>query len=347
MYDSDHKVNIALIGYGTWGVNLARVVVQDARCNLYAICDSSEEKLKEAAHRYGSSAFTTNSYKYLYEQYGNNFDAVIVATDVSSHYEIVRFFLERNKHVLCEKPLCKTTNQAKELGELANHAKLKLMTSHIFLFNDGVRHIKKIIDGGEVGEVLNIHFQRTGLGPVREDINVLFDLAPHDISILLFLLGKVPVSVVAQGITHLSKEREDMAYLQLFFDSHTIAGIHVSWLHPYKERKMTIVGSKKTVVFDDVSITEKVRVFDKGISYQSNSGDFGAFQLAVRDGDILIPKLTINEPLKNQLTVFLNSIEYNTELYSDYLFSAKVISVIEAANISLANDNCKVNVVPV
>lgn len=347
MHKPAHKLNLALVGYGTWGTNLARVVMQNSRCNLIAVCDASAQRIKEVGERLGDAVITASNYHSLFELHGDDIDAVIVATDVSSHYEIVRFFLERGKHVLCEKPLCKSSGQAKELGELATQKKVKLMTSHVFLFNDGIKFIKQIIDNGEVGEVLNIHFQRTGLGPVREDVNVLFDLAPHDVSILLFLLEKTPVAVIAQGINHLSKEREDMAYLQLFFDNQTIAGIHVSWLHPYKERKMTIVGSKKTVVFDDVSITEKVKVFDKGISYQSTSGDFGAFQLAVRDGDILIPKLNINEPLKNQLTAFLDSVEQNILPYSDSLFSAKVISVIEAANTSLAHNNCKVKVGPV
>ena len=338
MRDKTKKLNVALIGCGLWGSNFLRIIRQHPQCYLNAVCDSDTKKLANIR----SLDLTTTNFIKDYKSLSNlDIDAAIVATPVTDHYKIVKYLLVEGKHVLCEKPLTISSKEALELQTIARRNQVVLMVGHVFLFNQGIIFAKEKLNKGVLGDIIYMHFQRTGLGPVRQDVNVLYDLASHDISIALYLLDRLPTAVTAFGKSHIQSSKEDVAFIQLEFEK-VIINIHVSWIDPVKERKVTIIGTKKMLVFDDVSVTEKVRMYDKGISYQTTTGDFGDFQLAIRDGKIVIPNIKYQEPLKTEFDSFINAIFSGKNILSDAAFAADVIKVLEAAQVSLLNDNKKV-----
>ena len=251
------KVNLALTGCGLWGANFLRIAKQHPECNLLAISDIEADRLQKVNSELNVPTSVTD-YKMLLNE--ASIDAVIVATPVISHYEIVKYFLSKGKHVLCEKPLTITSAQSLELHKIADDKRVVLMIGHVFLYNQGIIFTREKLNDNFLGDIIYMHFQRTGLGPIRQDVNVLYDLASHDISILLYFLGKLPNAVSASGKSHVQSEKEDVAFLQLEYDN-VIANIHVSWIDPHKERRITVVGSKKMLVFNDVSVSEKVRIY--------------------------------------------------------------------------------------
>jgi len=304
------------------------------------VCDSDKGILKNLRSTDPAIKIITSEYKQLFDN--PEIDAVVIATPVVSHYTIVKEALLRKKHVLCEKPLTILSEESLELKTIAEKNNLILMTGHIFLFHEGIIFSKEKMEKGFLGDILYIHFQRTGLGPIRQDVNVLYDLASHDISIVLYLLGKTPTSVSAFGQAHIQNDKEDVAFVQLEFDNKIMVNIHVSWIDPNKERRMTIVGTKKMLIFNDVSIDEKVKIYDRGISYQSTSGNFGDFQLAIRDGKIVIPNIKYPEPLMQEFNHFKDCIQLNKAPLSDGHYAYEVIKILEAAQQSLAQDNQKI-----
>ena len=334
------RLNLGLIGAGIWGTNFIRIINQHKGCRLYGICDKNEKILEKNRSNDSSIHLITNDYRELLDN--PEIEAVIVATPVVTHYEIVKYALDHGKHVLCEKPLTISSRESLELKEIAKKNQCILMTGHIFLYNEGIIYSKEKVESGFLGDILYIHFQRTGLGPIRQDVNVLYDLASHDISMVLYILGKAPLSVSAFGQSHIQNDKEDVAFVQLEFDNKIMVNIHVSWIDPNKERKMTIVGTKKMLIFNDVSIDEKVKIYDRGISYQTTSGDFGDFQLAIRDGKIVIPNIKYPEPLMQEFNTFVDSIHQNKNPLSGGQYSFEVIRILEAAQKSLAQDNQKI-----
>tara|TARA_Y100001954_G_C15773725_1_gene585809 strand:- start:782 stop:1786 length:1005 start_codon:yes stop_codon:yes gene_type:complete len=331
-------LNLGLIGFGYWGPNFARVVHQSDDCNLAFICDKDEQKKAKAEKAYPETNIISDYNSFLKD---NKVDGVIVSTPLKTHYSIVKDLLEVGINVLCEKPLCYTSEELTSLQQAQKESGAIFMIGHTFLFNSAVEYIKTKSSSGDLGDIRYVYFNRTGLGPLRQDTNAMWDLAPHDVSIVLDLLGQAPKSVTAFGEIYLQENLHDVVFIIMEFPNNVIVKIHVSWLDPCKIRTMTVVGEKKMVVFDDVSL-DKVKIYDKGVSYQPNTGNFGDFQLAVRDGGISIPNISYKEPLKEEINHFTESILNNRQPKTDFTNAASVVKVLEAAQKSLDNNNQKV-----
>jgi predicted dehydrogenase len=338
-------LRVALIGLGYWGPNYARVVSELPEAELVAVCDASAAALEFMGARAPGARRTTEVADVL----GADVDAVIVATPTSTHRALAGAALEAGKHVLCEKPLAPTLAECDELIALAEDAGKVLFTGHTFLFNPAVRRMRELIEQGEIGKLLYAHATRTGLGPIRQDVNALWDLAPHDVSILLYLFGEDPRSVSATGRSFLREGTEDVVFAQLAFADGAIAGIHVSWLDPYKVRRVTAVGDRKMVVFDDIAVDEKLKVFDKGASYDAISEsargtEFGEYRAVIRDGDIVIPKVAAREPLKEQVAEFVRCCVEGDRPLTDGENGRRVVAVLEATTESLRRGGAPVEV---
>jgi predicted dehydrogenase len=262
-------------------------------------------------------------------------NAVVIATPVTSHYRIAMACLEAGKHVLIEKPIAARARDAAHLIETARERNLVLMSGHTFVFNAAVEKVKEYIESGELGKVLYINTTRVNLGIFQEDINVVWDLAPHDVSILNYVLDARPSHVAAYGRPYIQSGIEDVAFLTLEYPRGVIAHVHVSWLDPNKIRRTTIVGSKKMLVYDDVATLEKIRVYDKGVTVQPHYDTFGEFQLAYRFGDIYTPRVDDSEPLKLECVCFLDSIRRGKCAKSTGEEGLWVVEALEAATRSL------------
>ena len=329
-------VNIGVVGCGYWGPKHIRVCHELEGAKLTTVCDLDERKLQQVRAQYPDLKTTTN-FKHLLQ---NGTDAVVIATPVSTHYRLAKEALLWDKHVLIEKPITATSKEASEIIELAEKRNLVIMAGHTYEYHPAVDFLKKVIDRGELGDIYSIDAARLNLGLFRPDVNVLWDLAPHDISIILRLLNEEPFAVSAQGAYHVGSSVYDIAYLELMFASGTMSHIHVSWLHPRKIRQITIVGSKKMAIYDDVSETEKVLIYDKGLTIpeDGNVNDkFSAWPPNYRYGDVVIPFISNAEPLKLECSHFINCITKGTKPRSDGWSGLKVTSILEAANRSLAN----------
>jgi predicted dehydrogenase len=299
-------VRIGLVGAGGWGKNLVRVLSQLDGCQLLAICDSHEPTLaaQRAAH---PDILCTAQYSELLRN--KNIDAVVVAVDVQNHYALARAALEADKHVFVEKPLTMDVAQAEALVSLAEQRGRRLMVGHLLLFHPAIRQVKSLIDAGELGDVLYLHSQRLNLGIIRSDENAWWSLAPHDISVALWLFGAMPSSVSAVGAAYLQTQKaiEDVVFASLRFADGRIAQIHVSWLDPQKLRKLTVVGSRRMLVFDDTAADEKLRIYDKGAAPRPGYTSYED-GVAVRSGDIVIPTVAMREPLAVECAELRDSI---------------------------------------
>lgn len=264
-------------------------------------------------------------------------DAVVVATPVSSHHKFAMEALEAGKHVFAEKPLCHLSSQSGELVRTAREKNLVGMVGHTFIYSPAVLKIKALIDSGELGEIFYINTTRVNLGLFQEDISVIWDLAPHDLSIFNFLFESRPDTVNASGQSFIQPDIEDVAFVTLKYPGGQLANVHVSWLDPNKIRTTTVVGSKKMLVYDDTSNMEKLRVFDKGVDVHRHYDTFGEFQLAYRFGDIHIPRLEDGEPLKTETGHFLDCVEKGTKCRSGFEEGHEVVLALEAASESLKN----------
>jgi predicted dehydrogenase len=276
-------------------------------------------------------------------------DAVIVSTPTGTHAELSLAALQAGKHVLCEKPLATSTDECDRLIAVAAEADRVLMVGHTFIFNPAVRRMHDLIADGEIGELLYLHAARTGLGPVRQDVNALWDLAPHDVSMLLWLTGRTPLDVSATGEAFLRDGTEDVVLMTVRFEDRVMAAVHVSWLDPFKVRRVTAIGDRRMIVFDDVASDEKLRVLDKGASYdepskQARGTDYGEYRAIVREGDIVIPKVPAAEPLKEQVLHFLACCATGARPQTDGAAGRDVVSVLEAASASLAQGGAPVPV---
>lgn len=325
-------LNIGLIGCGYWGPNYIRIFNELEGIKLKYICDLKEESFKKISH-----------YKDLekikdYNQILNDseIDAVIIATPANSHYNIIKKALESKKHVLTEKPITLDSKECLELIKIAKENKKILMVAHTFLFNDSIKSLKEYINKEEFGKILHLHASRTGLGPIRKDVNSLWDLATHDISIFLYLLNEKPISVNAVGSSFIQKDVEDISNITLNFSNGKTANIQVSWIHPKKVREITVVGSKKMIVFNDIS-SEKITIYDKGVD-TINDVDEASFDLLLREGDILIPKINAGEPLKNEVKHFLDCVINNKDPLTNGYNGYVVVKTLEAAQESMKKE---------
>jgi len=322
---------IGIIGTGSWGRNLVRTFAGMQSVHLKYIADPSPEILAEVARNYPQIT-ATKKYQIILDD--DSVNAAVIAAPAQKHYQLAREALLHNKHVFVEKPMTLEVQHAKELVELAEEKNRKLMVGHLLLYHPCIVEIRKYITRGEIGKVFYVYCQRLNLGKVRSDENALFSFGPHDISVVLYLLNDIPSSVTAVGRSYLQPGVEDVVFLNIFFENHVMAHIHVSWLDPHKVRRITLVGSKKMVVFDDMAPREKVKIYDKGVDRSSEYGSYGEF-LSLRNGEIRIPDITMMEPLRLECEHFIDCIEHDRTPLSDGRNGLLVTQVLDAGYRSL------------
>ncbi|MCP4652150.1 MAG: Gfo/Idh/MocA family oxidoreductase [Candidatus Omnitrophica bacterium] len=332
---------IGIIGCGHWGKNYLRVFKESREDIVVSAYDCDQEKLKNVSSRYSWVKISHNIEDILKDEL---IEAVAISTPATTHYELVKKALLSNKHVLVEKPFTLKSDQAKELVELSEERKLALMVSHTFLYNSAIRQIKRYIDNGECGKIYYLKATRTHLGLIREDVNAFWDLAPHDISIFNYLLGAMPIKVSVVGSQVIREGREDVGFATLFYPHNVIANIHVSWIDSHKEREVSIVAARQRIVFDDLNNLEKIRIFEKGIEVEREISNFGEFQLLLRDGNIVSPKVSDYEPLKKQCEHFLECVEQKKMPLTDGKNGFEIVKILEAFQESLAKNGEPVKV---
>jgi len=329
-------LRVGLIGFGLWGPHYARILSGTMSSARLAACAEPAAARLGAFDRMYPGARAYADYKRMLRD--GDVDAVIVATPTSTHREVVEHCLSNGVHVLVEKPLAGTVADAEALAALEKGTGRVLMVGHTFLFNPAVRAIKGYIEQGLLGEIRYLYFTRTGLGPIRQDVNALWDLAPHDFSMLRYWLGADPVDLVARGQAYLRPGTEDVVFVTLNYPDRVLASVHVSWLDPVKVRSVTVVGDRKMVVFDDTHATEKLRIYDRGADYQPREGGFAEFIAAVRDGDIVIPRLEQREPLREQLEHFVDCINTGRQPIATADDGLAIVKVLERAQHELRQD---------
>jgi predicted dehydrogenase len=325
-------VKVGVVGCGYWGPNLVRNLRQAPDCQLKVVCDASESRLAHM-HRLYPEVAVTRRYEDLLQD--PELDAVVIATPVRFHYEMAKAALSLGKHVFIEKPIARTGAEAQELVDLAHKQGLILMVGHTFLFSPAVRRMKEIIEAGDIGQVQYIAARRLNLGLFQKDINVAWDLAPHDISILLYLLEESPLSVSCQGASHVSRGIEDVTMMYLNFRKNRCAFIHNSWLDPKKVRQMTVVGSQRMIVYDDTEPLEKLKIYDARVEVPPHYDTFAEFTYSYHYGDAYVPYIKQDEPLKLECANFIESIQKGTEPVTNGRLGLEVVRILEAANQSL------------
>ena len=326
-------MNIGIIGFGYWGTNLVRNFADLRGVCLKTVVDSRAERSDALTKLCPSAKFSTSSDDILNSP---EIDAVVIATPVYTHYELAMKALQNNKHVLVEKPMVSSTAQARELIELSEKMNRVLMVDHTFLYTGAVQKMKSLIDDGDIGNIKYFDSTRINLGLFQPDINVLWDLAPHDISILNYLVKEKPYSVQATGISHTNNDIENIAYLNVNYNSGFIAHFSCSWTSPVKIRMMLIGGDKKMIVFNDVEPTEKIKVYDTRYEHKADE-DKKKILVDYRTGDIYTPKIEIKEALSGVAFDFISSINNGHKPVSDYDSGLEVIRILEASQESIKN----------
>lgn len=333
----NHKngnLRVGVIGCGYWGPNLVRNFVEITNAQLVSVADVRSERLEHIQRTY-PQIIGVQDYQELFEL---DLDAIVIATPPVTHFKIAREVLDHGIHALVEKPITQKSEQARELINLAREKDLVLMVGHAFEYNAGVQKLKNMVEEDELGEIYYIDSARLNLGLYQHDTNVLWDLAPHDLSILCYVLGTVPLSVKAHGLNCISKDIFDVVYMNLMFPNNILAHVHVSWLDPCKVRRVTVVGSKKMVIFNDIE-TDKIKIVDKGVNTQRDIKTFADFQYSYRNGDIEIPYLRFVEPLRLECQHFLDCINNHSVPRTDGEDGYRVVKILEAAQRSLDNNS--------
>ncbi len=325
------SIRVGIIGYGYWGPNLARNFYELPSTQLVAIADLKDDQLKRAKSRYPGIVLTTD-YQELFKM---DLDAVVISTPPKTHFNVAKDCLLHDLCVLVEKPLTLNSCDGEELIQIADERRLTLMVGHTFEYNSAVQAMKGLVKSRELGDLYYIDTARLNLGLFQRDTNVLWDLAPHDISILLYLLDENPISVSAQGMPCVIPGVYDVAYLSLIFPHNLTAYVHVSWLDPCKVRRVTVVGSKKMAVYNDMETEGKIKIYDKGIDAPDYTDSFGEFQYNYRSGDINMPNIRFAEPLLQECQHFVDSIINHTEPQSSGRNGLRVVRILEAAQRSL------------
>jgi predicted dehydrogenase len=326
-------VNVAVLGCGYWGPNLIRNFLKLPRARLALCCDLNPATLEKVRRQYPGVETTTDPGQVLANP---AIEAVAIATPARTHFEVARECLLAGKHVLVEKPLALNVSHAEELVCLARARGRVLMVGHTFEYNAAVRRLKRYIDEGDLGRVYYVYSTRVNLGQVRDDVNAMWNLGPHDFSILIYLLGAMPLRVSARGSSFLQAGIEDVVFADLEFPGGVMAHVHLSWLDPSKVRRMTVVGEEKMVVYDDVDNEAPLKLYDKAITrLVPPDGAFGEFHLRLRAGDILIPRLELREPLEAECADFVESIASGTPPQTDGENGLRVVKVLAAAQASL------------
>jgi predicted dehydrogenase len=328
-----NNMNIGIIGCGYWGPNLIRNFGMLDGVNIVAASDLRAERLKFIGKMFPNIKLLTTDSKEILEH--KDIDAVIIATPVSTHFPLGMEALENGKHLLLEKPMTATSEQAEALINKAAQKNLILMVDHTFIYTGAVRKIKEVITNGELGDIYYFDSVRVNLGLFQHDINVIWDLAPHDVSIMDYLLDKPARSISATGIAHFDSDIENIAYISVGYDSHLIGHIHVNWLAPVKVRKTLICGSRQMIVYDDVEPSEKVKIYNKGVDYIKNREDVYDILVQYRTGDMMSPKIELTEALNLVSKEFISAINESRTPLTDGQAGLRVVRILEAANQSL------------
>jgi predicted dehydrogenase len=338
-------IKLAVFGCGRWGPNHIRNFNNLPGCKVDAVADPDEERLERVRETH-SGLRSERDYRLILDD--PNIDAVVVATPVATHYEIVQEAILAGKHVLCEKPLCKDSEQGEKLVDLARTNGCHLMVGHVFLFNPGIMKLKELIAAGELGRLRYLSASRTNLGPIRGDINVAYDLCSHDISIFNWLLDSEPDLVSATGASFVQPYIEDVAFVSMRYPGNVLVNMHASWLDPKKVRQITVVGSRQMATWDDQQATAPVAVYDKGAATaEQDYEDFGEFlRLSMWDRDVRLPNVHFAEPLKVQAVEFLNVLQNGQDNRSDGTFALGVVRVLEAIASSIQRNGSPTRVRP-
>ncbi len=328
-------VSVGVIGCGYWGPNLVRNFKSLSNCNLKAMCDISQARLNHLRSLYSDVKGYTD-HKHLLN--GIDLDAVVVAAPVRHHYALAKAALLAGKHALIEKPMASSSAECEELIDIAKRKGLVLMVGHTFIYSAAVRRIAQIIGTGDIGDIRYINSRRLNLGLFQKDINVAWDLAPHDISIILHILGESPTTVNCQGNAHVTPGIEDVTNMSLTFRNQRFATIQSSWLEPRKVREMTIVGTRRMIVYDDLQPSEKIRVYDVRVERPPHYDSFAEFQYSYHYGDSYIPHIVQEEPLKSECMHFLECIQNGTEPFTSGRYGLELVRILEASSASLKQD---------
>lgn len=335
-----NQVGVAIIGCGYWGVNYVRVFDELPRARIVTVCDQRVERLHEIGERFNGITTTTNLDDALQM---DGVDIAIVCTGATTHYAVTRKCLEAGKHVLVEKPMATDVDDANHLIQIAEENNVILMVGHTFLYNSAIAKVEEYLQKPDSGGVYYLYSRRTNMGPIRYDVNALWDLAPHDVSIFNHLVGENPVWVSAVGVHALKGENEDVGFVSLGYPSGVVANIHVSWVDPNKVRELVIVCSDKRIVFDDLNALERVKIFEKGVAPAPNeASSFGEHHFLMRDGDIHSPKIQVSEPLKNQCNHLLDCIETSKSPLTDGQAGLDVVRVMAGIDRSMKQNGAPV-----
>ncbi|MGQ9464190.1 MAG: Gfo/Idh/MocA family protein [bacterium] len=331
-------MKVAVIGVGYWGPNLVRNFLNNKEVSEVYCFDIDAKRLNNIYQQFPLVKLV-DSYEDILKN--SKINGVCIATPASTHFSLAKMALEHNKHILVEKPFTVNIKQAETLIELSEQKKLKMVVDHIFMYNGAVKKIKEIIDSGEIGNILYFDAVRVNLGLFQHDVNVLWDLATHDISIMLYLINKKPKAVSAIGVGHYNTT-EDIAYLTIFFDNNCIAHFHVNWLAPVKVRRILIGGSRKMILYDDMENIEKIKVYDKGVDIRTKEGIYKTL-IQYRTGDMYAPKFDTTEPLRLLVREFIDAMKNRTEPLSNGKIGLEVVKILSAAQKSIEHDGRIVN----
>jgi predicted dehydrogenase len=335
---------VGLIGYGYWGPNLLRNYMELKAADVRWVCDRDPQRLGLAKTRYPSVVVTQDMADVLGDP---EVDAVLIATPISTHFELARRALQAGKHVFVEKPMTSSTREARQLLEIANAAGLVLMVGHTFEYSPPVMKIKEIIDSGELGEIFFVTSSRVNLGLHQKDVSVIWDLAPHDFSMLFYWMGEDPSQITAFGRSCLDCGNPDVAFVNIGFPSGAVAEMQLSWLSPVKLRRTMIVGSRKMLLYDDTESVEKVKIYDHGVTRHVEPGSFGEYQLSYRTGDIVSPHLGAQEPLFAEATEFVECVRTGRTPRTDGRSGLRVVGALEQAEGSLLRQSAVAPLEPV
>jgi predicted dehydrogenase len=336
---SSSVVRIGVVGAGHWGPNLIRAFLTNPRSRVVAIAERDERRRAQLFERYDGIEVHAEGDELLAR---TDLDAVVIASPTATHHHFARAALARGLHVLVEKPLAPSVAEAEELAGLAAEARLVLLVGHVFLFHEGIRTVKRLIDTGELGRVQYIQSIRTNLGPIRTDVSALWDLAAHDVSIFHYWLGDAPTRATGKGGIYVNRGIEDVIFATLEYPNGVLASLHATWLSPRKLRQITVVGDRKMLVFDDMDLEQPIRLFDKGVlpadpdAAQADIVDsFAGFRSSIREGEILVPEVARSEPLRAECEHFLDCVLDGATCVSGPAESVAVVRALEAIERSL------------
>lgn len=333
-------IKIGIIGYGYWGPNVVRNFLSTKGAQIISICDINKDALNKARNNYPKLKMVSDSSEVLTS---TEIDAVAIVTPVYTHFELAKKAIENGKHIFVEKPFTSSVAEAEELIELAEKKNVKIMVDHTFLFTGAVRKIKKLIEDGTLGNIYYFDSTRVNLGLFQHDINVIWDLAPHDLSIMDYVIQEKPSGITATGIEHFGRGLEDVAYITVFFDNNIIAHFNVNWLSPVKIRMTLIGGEKKMLVWNDLESDEKVKIYDRGVNVEDKKGIYELL-VSYRSGDIWTPMVEETEALKLEAEYFIDCIENNKTPINDGYAGLNVVKILEASDLSIKNNGKMVKI---